>query len=232
MAWARSTRICRRSSVIAPQLPYAGGQVCGNDFLPAYHQGARVVPGNEPIANLNRRTQAAEACRNWNSAWPRLQQATSAAARGNDAELAARIRIVRDGVSHAVASARGVRLLAGNGRDASAVRSEARRDRRLRLAVPRRPATGRARRAVRRTDRRQFERQLGSHGDMAEHAPLAKAIDQPIAGLLKDLKRRGMLDETLVVWTTEFGRTPGVGRAQRARASRRVLFFVAGGRRR
>ena len=33
-------------------------------------------------------------------------------------------------------------------------------------------------------------------------------IDQPIAALLRDLKRRGMLDSTLVVWTTEFGRTP------------------------
>jgi arylsulfatase A-like enzyme len=48
------------------------------------------------------------------------------------------------------------------------------------------------------------------HADMAEHAVHAKNIDQPIAGLLKDLKRRGMLDDTLVVWTTEFGRTPGV----------------------
>ena len=34
-------------------------------------------------------------------------------------------------------------------------------------------------------------------------------VDKPIAGLLKDLKQRGMLDETLVVWATEFGRTPG-----------------------
>jgi uncharacterized protein DUF1501 len=41
------------------------------------------------------------------------------------------------------------------------------------------------------------------------HAKLCKETDQPIAGLLKDLKRRGMLDETLVVWGTEFGRTPG-----------------------
>src|SRR5436190_1880577 len=47
-----------------------------------------------------------------------------------------------------------------------------------------------------------------SHGDMNEHAPLAKNVDQAIAGLLRDLKSRGMLDETLVVWTTEFGRTP------------------------
>ena len=47
-----------------------------------------------------------------------------------------------------------------------------------------------------------------SHGNMADHDRLAKAIDRPIAGLLADLKRRGMLERTLVVWTTEFGRTP------------------------
>src|SRR5437660_10331714 len=44
---------------------------------------------------------------------------------------------------------------------------------------------------------------------MAAHAPLARKIDQPIAGLIQRLKRRGLLEETLVVWTTEFGRTPG-----------------------
>lgn len=43
----------------------------------------------------------------------------------------------------------------------------------------------------------------------AKHAELANQVDQPIAGLLTDLKQRGMLDETLVVFATEFGRTPG-----------------------
>jgi arylsulfatase A-like enzyme len=47
-----------------------------------------------------------------------------------------------------------------------------------------------------------------AHGDMLTHAPLAKNVDQAIAGLLRDLKQRGLLEETLVVWTTEFGRTP------------------------
>jgi hypothetical protein len=47
-----------------------------------------------------------------------------------------------------------------------------------------------------------------SHGDMKTHAPLCRATDKPIAGLLQDLKQRGMLNETLVVWTSEFGRTP------------------------
>ncbi|MEM6840636.1 MAG: DUF1501 domain-containing protein [Bacteroidota bacterium] len=40
------------------------------------------------------------------------------------------------------------------------------------------------------------------------HERNAHAVDQPIAGLLKDLKSRGLLDETLVIWTGEFGRTP------------------------
>jgi hypothetical protein len=43
----------------------------------------------------------------------------------------------------------------------------------------------------------------------AGHASLCNQVDQPIGGLLKDLKRRGLLDETIVVWGTEFGRTPG-----------------------
>jgi hypothetical protein len=40
------------------------------------------------------------------------------------------------------------------------------------------------------------------------HERNAHAVDQPIAGLLKDLKSRGLFEETLVVWTGEFGRTP------------------------
>ena len=40
------------------------------------------------------------------------------------------------------------------------------------------------------------------------HEDNARAVDQPISGLLKDLKSRGLLDETLVVWAGEFGRTP------------------------
>jgi hypothetical protein len=41
------------------------------------------------------------------------------------------------------------------------------------------------------------------------HTKLCRQTDQPIAGLLKDLKQRGLLKDTLVVWCTEFGRTPG-----------------------
>ncbi|EMI21014.1 secreted protein containing DUF1501 [Rhodopirellula maiorica SM1] len=49
-----------------------------------------------------------------------------------------------------------------------------------------------------------------AHGKLkANHTKNALAVDQPIGGLLEDLQRRGLLDETLVVFATEFGRTPG-----------------------
>lgn len=48
-----------------------------------------------------------------------------------------------------------------------------------------------------------------AHGGLVKnHGENARAVDQPIAGLLTDLKQRGLLDETLVVWAGEFGRTP------------------------
>ncbi|MBI3207798.1 MAG: DUF1501 domain-containing protein [Candidatus Solibacter usitatus] len=49
----------------------------------------------------------------------------------------------------------------------------------------------------------------GAHNDLTgSHNKMAAKSDQPIAGLLKDLKARGLLDSTLVVWSSEFGRTP------------------------
>ena len=59
--------------------------------------------------------------------------------------------------------------------------------------------------------------QWDAHKDVEEnHLRMASETDKPVAGLLKDLKRRGLLDETLVLWGGEFGRSPeaqgGVGR--------------------
>ncbi|MDP6442846.1 MAG: DUF1501 domain-containing protein [Pirellulaceae bacterium] len=49
-----------------------------------------------------------------------------------------------------------------------------------------------------------------SHSNLkASHSKLAGQVDRPIAGLLNDLKQRGLFDETIVVFATEFGRTPG-----------------------
>ena len=47
------------------------------------------------------------------------------------------------------------------------------------------------------------------HGDLKRgHAAMAHQVDQPIAGLIADLRARGLLDQTLIVWAGEFGRTP------------------------
>jgi hypothetical protein len=69
-----------------------------------------------------------------------------------------------------------------------------------------------------------------------EHRTLAGQIDQPIAALLTDLKQRGMLEDTLVIWGGEFGRTPTVeldngGKAQLGRDHNHYGFTVwmAGG---
>ncbi len=51
--------------------------------------------------------------------------------------------------------------------------------------------------------------QLDAHESVIDnHTKMAATIDQPVAALIHDLKQRGMLDDTLLVWCTEFGRSP------------------------
>ena len=54
-----------------------------------------------------------------------------------------------------------------------------------------------------------YDKGWDSHGQIvSDHSERCRSVDKPIAALLKDLKQRGMLEETLVVWGGEFGRTP------------------------
>ena len=70
-----------------------------------------------------------------------------------------------------------------------------------------------------------------AHGDLRNnHSINARAIDQPIAGLLTDLKARGLLDETVVLWSGEFGRTPfAQGRDGRDHNPHGFSLWMAGG---
>jgi hypothetical protein len=69
-----------------------------------------------------------------------------------------------------------------------------------------------------------------AHYDLNTLRPRARSVDQPVAGLLKDLKSRGLLDETLVVCATEFGRTPFCdGPGGRGHQSRAFSSWLAGG---
>ncbi|MDC0936933.1 DUF1501 domain-containing protein, partial [Pirellulales bacterium] len=61
------------------------------------------------------------------------------------------------------------------------------------------------------------------------HAQNALKVDQPIAGLLKDLKSRGMLEETLVLWSGEFGRTPFAQYSGRDHHPHGFSLWMAGG---
>ena len=71
-----------------------------------------------------------------------------------------------------------------------------------------------------------------AHEDLrVNHGKNARILDQPTAALLKDLKRRGMLDDTLVVFTTEFGRLPiteGIGEGGRDHNPEGFTAFLAG----
>ena len=58
---------------------------------------------------------------------------------------------------------------------------------------------------------------------------MAQQVDQPIAGLIRDLKQRGLFDETLIVWAGEFGRTPyAEGPDGRDHNPHAMTFFLAG----
>ena len=66
-------------------------------------------------------------------------------------------------------------------------------------------------------------------GIMANHSQLSSQVDLPIAGLLTDLKQRGLLDETIVVWGTEFGRSPGAQADGRDHHPQGFCAWLAGG---
>jgi hypothetical protein len=69
------------------------------------------------------------------------------------------------------------------------------------------------------------------HSDLKEeHSRLAKEVDKPIAGLLQDLKQRGLLDDTLLIWGAEFGRTPTAqGKNGRDHNPHAFTYWMAGG---
>ncbi len=193
--------------VIAPYLPYAGSLVWANDFLPAHHQGARVLPGKEPIANLSRKdapdTQELEL--GFAAALGRKHLEK----RKGDAALAARIRSFETAY-RMQAEAPEVFDLSKEKDSTFALYGMKRGDTEgygWQCLVARR-LIEKGVRFVELIDRG-ASNNWDQHDNIKAHEPLARAIDRPIAGLLTDLKQRGLLDDTLVVWTTEFGRTPG-----------------------
>ncbi|HTN02094.1 MAG TPA: DUF1501 domain-containing protein [Planctomycetaceae bacterium] len=214
---------------LAPQMPYAGTQIFNNDFLPAYHQGVRVVGGKEPIANLDRRSKQ-RGLQELELGLADVLNNRHLRARADDTDLAARIRSFETAF-HMQADAPEA-FDVGREDDATLDLYGLKRGQSdgfgWQCLVARRLAE-RGVRFIELVDG-SSSNNWDQHGNMAEHAVHAKNIDQPLAGLLRDLKQRGMLDETLVVWTTEFGRTPGVdGEKGRGHHSACFSSWLAGG---
>ena len=215
--------------VLAPDLPYAGGQVWDSDFLPAVYQGTRVFPGKEPIPNLTRRALTEKIQEHELTLLERFNR-RHLATRGTDPDLTARIKSYETafGMQREMPEA----LDLSKETDATLNLYGLERGSTKGFAWQCLVARRLAERGVRFIELIDVgaSNNWDAHGDMKTHEPLARNVDGAIAGLLKDLKSRGMLEETLVVWTTEFGRSPTAeGKTGRGHYNKVYSSWLAGG---
>jgi hypothetical protein len=198
--------------VIAPSQPWGGAWTWGADFLPGVHQGTRVRPGAAPVANLKREGAPAE-LQEMELGLIEAFNKEHLNLRDGDPALAARLK--------AYETAFRMQVEAPEAFDLSRESDET-----LALYGLKRGQTdgfGWACLAARRLAERDvrfvelIHRGAGAttgfvnwdaHQDLKGHEIMAREVDGPVTALLIDLRRRGMLDDTLVVFATEFGRTP------------------------
>jgi hypothetical protein len=197
----------------ARELPAGGSINWSSGFLPAQHQGVVIRPTGEPIDDLfpSRPTPADAdlAARELSLSMSR----SHLEGHGDDDALSARIRAYELAARMQVA----VPEVADVGSETSETRGLYGLDR------PETAPFGRACLLARRLLERGVRfvqlfsggtfgsprRNWDGHEDMQQnHGQEALRIDQPVAALIRDLRRRGLLDDTLVLFTTEFGRTP------------------------
>ena len=186
-------------------LPQAGPANWTNGFLPAHYQGTRLRSNGSPILDLtprayktreHQRTSLDQLAKLNAAHAKRHPQHKDLAARMESYELAFRMQTAIPGVVDLESEPDHVREAYGLERKETA-------------------AFGKqclmARRLVEEGVRfvQIFSGGWDSHDYLERgHSSRIASVDQPIAALIKDLKKRGLLDETLVIWTGEFGRTP------------------------
>jgi len=187
----------------------AGRPMYMNGFLPAAHQPMIFRPGDRPILNLETPAHVLPAQRR--QTIELIRQLDEAALEEHDDELEARIR------SYELAfkmqsEAPKVFDLSNETRetlDLYGVGVEPTHDYGRRCLLARRLVERGVRFTVVVSGGGPGNKQWDAHNDIVEnHNRMAGETDLPIAGLLKDLKRRGLLDSTLVLWGGEFGRSP------------------------
>jgi len=188
--------------------PKGGAPAWGNGFLPSTYQGTVIQGGASPIRHLPNPSGVSDAQQRRTLDFIAEGNKEHLAARGADSELSARIAAYELAFrmqSHAPETV-----------DLSKETDETKRlyglDRKETAEFGTRCLLARrmAERGVRFIQVYSGDTNgWDAHSDLeANHSKLCLQSDQPIAGLLTDLKRRGLLKDTLVVWGGEFGRTP------------------------
>ena len=218
-------------SMIDEREPFGNAKNWGSGFLPASYQGTLFRQGETPILNTKLPAGQTDERQRNRLAFLAEQNREYGLGREDDTSLDARLRSFELGYA-----------LQKSGPEAVDLSTETEETKALYgLDQPETAVFGRnvllARRLVERGVRF-VEVYCGSGSGWDAHANLegnhgkwCKASDKPVAGLLEDLERRGMLKDTLVVWGGEFGRTPfnekGDGRDHNPWGF--TMFFAGGG---
>ncbi|MCH2143783.1 MAG: DUF1501 domain-containing protein [Phycisphaerales bacterium] len=192
-------------------VPPGGIECFGNAFLPATHQGSIFLPNDEAVANIRRQENDLSEQERKLDLVRSIDAAHSLRTGGNGTiesaiqnhELAFRMQWAVPELMDLAGETAATKELYGLEDEYEPARIYGRQcllarrlvERGVRFIELTCPGVG--------TDR------WDQHNDLKNgHEANARAVDRGIAGLLKDLRLRGMLDETLVIWSGEFGRTP------------------------
>ncbi len=227
------------SFVVLPDrrgLPPCGAALWGNGFLPASHQGVILGGAEMPIADLapprtisgSQQTASYDLLGALNHEHLKLHEGEDAlAARIKAYELAARMQISAPAVTDISRESQATREMYG-------IDDPVTRDFGWNCLMARR-LVEKGVRCVQMYNGGHFGEprvNWDGHEDLrANHTKNARILDKPLAALLRDLKQRGMLEETLVVFTTEFGRLPiseGLGEGGRDHNPEGFTSFLAG----
>lgn len=216
--------------VLAGKEPYNAYLAWDSSFLPGYHKGTRLFPGADPLPNVASPVTSVSR-RELESLMLRDLNEEHLDERESDPVLQARMTsfetaqgLMREAPEAFDISHEPQHVLDLYGPDTSDPSSFA-----AQCLI--------ARRLIERGVRVVNLFDVGSntnwdnHNDISLHAGLSRNIDQPIAGLVKDLKQRGLLDETLIAACSEFGRTPWEDLTPKGRGHYNQNFtcFFAGG---
>jgi len=187
----------------------AGQPMYTHGFLPAVHQPAMFRPGNRPVLNLNLPSTVDAVQRQ--KTLQLIRELNESTLKPNDLELSARINAY-DVAFRMQTEAPEVLDLSGESKETHqlyGIGQEPTHDYGRRCLLARKLVENGVRFVCVVSGGGAGNLQWDAHGDIEEnHLRKAAETDQPIAGLLHDLKRRGLLDNTLVVWGGEFGRSP------------------------